>query len=263
MHTRHLDVDGARLGYDEHGDGPVVIVAHGLARSRAVERRVGLSRWDELEAAGFRVVSYDARGHGGSTGRAVPEDYRWAALAEDLLALADAVSPDAPVHAIGTSMGTATIVHALTRRPERLRSVTLTAPPTAWETRRAQGRLYSANAAAAESMTAEEFAAEWTAGAPPQIFAGLDVSPRPDVAIELMPSLLRGCALTDMPADDAISAIPVPTLILPWATDPGHPLSTAERLAALIPHAECEAAEDVETVRGWPSRAARFFVAHP
>jgi len=39
--------------------------------------------------AGRRTLRYDARGHGRPTGQALPEDYAWARLADDLLALLD------------------------------------------------------------------------------------------------------------------------------------------------------------------------------
>jgi hypothetical protein len=49
-----------------------------------------------------------------------------------------------------------------------------------------------------------------------------------------------------------------PTLILAWATDNGHPLSTAEQLAALLPEAELRVANTAADIRGWGALAAAF-----
>ncbi|MDR6867062.1 pimeloyl-ACP methyl ester carboxylesterase [Microbacterium resistens] len=276
MEDRYIEVDGARLAWSvagsgtgsatgpATGSGPLVIVAHGLTMSRAREREQGLTPWDDLAGSGFRVVAYDARGHGHSSGRAVPEDYRWSSLAGDLLALADLLSPDEPVHAIGTSMGTGTILHALTRRPERFRSVALAAPPTAWETRAPQQRVYAAAAADAETKTPAELAVIAAAAPLPPIFAEEGaVPPLPDIDHALLPSVLRGAGTSDLPDPTEVARIRVPALLLAWATDPGHPVSTTERLAELLPDAQAVVAEDVAAIRTWPARAAAFFTAHP
>ncbi|WP_353113048.1 alpha/beta fold hydrolase [Microbacterium sp.] len=262
MTDRTFEVEGATLAYSSVGEGPTVVVAHGLSASREVEREGKLALWDELADAGFRVVSYDARGHGRSTGRPVPEDYLWPNLATDLLALVDDLSPEEPVYAIGTSMGTATIIHALTRRPERFRAVALAAPPTAWETRVAQGAMYEQTAVAAESLPAEEFAALAASTPPPPIFADVWVPGPPTLDPALLPSVFRGAGKSDMPDAGLVAQIDVPALLLAWATDPGHPVSTTERLSELLRDSEAVVAEDVEQVRTWPARAAAFFATH-
>ncbi|MFE6734870.1 alpha/beta fold hydrolase [Microbacterium sp. NPDC057650] len=263
MGTRFFNAGSVLLAFDVHGEGPVVIVAHGLTMSRAADREQGLTPWERLAKQGFQVISYDARGHGETAGRAEPDDYRWDNLATDLLALADAISPDAPVHAIGSSMGTATILHALVRRPERFRSVALTAPPTAWETRQLQQRAYAATAAAAETMTLDDFVAASAAAPVPEIFAERWNPGPPSIDMAVLPSVFRGAGASDLPDAADIARIETPTLILPWATDPGHPLSTAERLAELMPHTELEVAEDIPTIKAWPDRVAEFFREHP
>lgn len=81
-------VPGAELATefsDEHGR-PVVQL-HGLTSSRARDRVLDLDLGRGL--SGTRLLRYDARGHGFSTGRAVPDDYRWPNLADDLLRLLD------------------------------------------------------------------------------------------------------------------------------------------------------------------------------
>ena len=74
----------------------------------------------------------------------------------------------------------------------------------------------------------------------------------------MLPTILRGAAASDLPPAEAIAALDVPALILAWDTDAGHPVSTAERLAALLPRAELHVAREPEEVSTWPARVAAF-----
>lgn len=260
MADEHLDLDGARLAFDVTGAGDrVVIAAHGLTSSRAAEDAGGVFDWSPV-AADARLVRYDARAHGASTGRPEPADSAWTALADDLLALADHVSPDAPVDAIGASMGTATIIWAALRRPDRFRCLVLSIPPTAWATRAAQAHLYEAGA----DLVEREGLAGWRramAAAPPVPLleqGGWAFDADPDVRADLLPSVFRGAAASDLPAVDELRGLTHDTLLLPWATDPGHPVATAQRLAEVLPSATLEVADTPDLVRGWGVRAAAF-----
>src|SRR3954454_23243547 len=67
-------------------DAQAVIVMHGLYGMRDYV----LMGSTLLEKAGFRVIAYDARGHGRSSGPDDPEAYGYDLLAEDLVAVMDA-----------------------------------------------------------------------------------------------------------------------------------------------------------------------------
>jgi 3-oxoadipate enol-lactonase len=259
-----LERPGAALVYDSlgSGGGVPVVQAHGMLLSRAAEASLDLVDWAPIVTSGRRLVRYDARAHGESSGRPQPDDYVWPALAHDLVAVADAISPDRPVDGIGASLGTATLIWAALQAPARLRRLVLTVPPTAWETRGAQGDIYRAMA----DLVEREGAAAWLAAvrklATPPIFADLPhYAFTPDVAERLLPSVLRGAARSDLPSPDELRALRQPTLILSWDTDPSHPVSTAEKLAALLPDAELHVARTSAEVRGWGARAAAFLGA--
>ena len=256
MSEHILTRPGAQVAYSVEGSGPIVISAHGLSMSRAGTLAAGQS-FAGLSGRGRTVVGYDARGHGRSTGRLIPADYTWSNLADDMLALIDEVSPDAPVDAIGASMGCATILHAVLRAPDRFRRLVLAIPPTAWETRAMMSSGYEVQAKLIEDQGMDaylELAASYEN--PPAI--PRDLILRPDVSEELLPIVFRGAALSQFPPVDDIAGILQPVLILAWAGDPGHPVSTSEKLVALLPQAELHIAQSPADVATWVDLADRF-----
>jgi 3-oxoadipate enol-lactonase len=208
---------------------------------------------------GHRVVRYDARGHGASTGRPDPDDYRWSALADDLIDVVDALGATEPVDAIGASMGTGTIVWAALRHPERFRRLVLLVPPTAWETRAAQSGLYLQGADLIDARGLDALTALMSTAPLPPVVAELGIEMTPELVPSLAASVYRGAAASDLPPREAIAeGLRLPVLLLPWAGDPSHPVATAEQLRDLIPDARLELAPDATAVRAWPARVAEF-----
>ncbi|ADG76860.1 alpha/beta fold hydrolase [Tsukamurella paurometabola] len=246
-----FDVPGAALDTElsDEGGHPVVQL-HGLTSSRARDRVLDLDLGRGL--SGTRLLRYDARGHGRSTGRTVPEDYRWPALADDLLRLLDACFPGERVHGVGPSMGTGTLLHAAVRDPGRFSGLTLMVPPTAWATRPAKAAEYRIAADAIEERGLSEFlsAAEDVVSPPATNGAPATL---PEVTERLLPSVFRGAALSDLPEREALAAIEVPVTLLAWIDDPAHPVSTAETLAELLPRATLTVARTPADVALWPT----------
>jgi 3-oxoadipate enol-lactonase len=253
-------VPGAELAWafsDESGH-PVVQL-HGLTSSRSRDRVLDLDLGRGL--SGTRLLRYDARGHGHSTGRPDPEDYRWPALADDLLRLLDYWFPDEQVHGVGPSMGAGTLLHAAVREPGRFNGLTLLLPPTAWSTRTAQAGDYRRLADFIEAHGMERFvAASRSMPRPPATVGTPDTVPH--VSGELLPSIYRGAAMSDLPSREQVAAITVPTTVLAWVDDPAHPLSTAEALVELMPHATLQVAGTPEEVRRWPGVLAEDVARH-
>ena len=264
------DVRGARLAWTAAGDEglPVVINAHGLMSSRASAIASSIGDYRAIPEAGSRrLVSYDARAHGESDALQDPLDlaqFTLPQLALDLLAIADLFSPGAPVSGVGLSMGTGTLLHAAVHLPGRFDRLVLTAPPTAWQTRPAQAALYTKLAETVETYRnpAEAAAALQTllASVPvPPVFAGVEgYLGMPAVSMELLPTVLRGAAASDLPPHEALSELNHPTLILAWEGDPGHPVATALELAESLPHAELVVSSTTAEVRSWGARVAAF-----
>ncbi|MFE2640752.1 SDR family oxidoreductase [Streptomyces scopuliridis] len=100
---RWVCTGGIELCVAELGDParPTVLLVHGYPDSKEV--------WSEVAgrlADRFHVVLYDVRGHGRSTAP-VPlrGGFTLEKLTDDFLAVADAVSPDRPVHLVGHDWG--------------------------------------------------------------------------------------------------------------------------------------------------------------
>lgn len=247
---------GIDLAHERTGDsGPVVVALHGLTSSRRRERLMGLDVTAGL--IGVRRVAYDARGHGRSPGVDDPAAYRWPALAGDLLALLDHVAPTEAVHAVGSSMGAATALHAAVLEPSRFASLTLMLPPTAWATRAAKAGEYEAAAAMVEAKGVQAWVdAGRDTPEPPAVRGRPDTEP--DIAEALLPSVLRGAAASDLPTEEQLAALSMPCLVLAWVDDPAHPLDTAAALARLLPDVRTRIAHDPDDVRGWTHDVARF-----
>ncbi|MEO7753840.1 MAG: alpha/beta fold hydrolase [Terracoccus sp.] len=259
-----LPVTQALLDYDVTGHGPGVVQLHGLTSSRARDAALLLDLSRRVE--GHRVIRYDARGHGASSGDTEPASYTWGNLATDLLCLLDEESPGEPVHGVGQSMGAGTLLHAAVRRPERFSSLVLCIPPTAWASRVAQRAGYLATATLVEECGVSALMdLARTATRPPAVDPQIPVSP-PTVPADLLPTVFRGAAESDLPSPEAISAIDVPALVLAWDEDPGHPLDTAHRLHDLLPTSRLVIAHSPDDVATWPELVAAHVAAvhgHP
>jgi pimeloyl-ACP methyl ester carboxylesterase len=110
---RDVDAHGVRLAVYEWGDpaAPALALVHGgfdFARTFDVFAPL-------LADAGYRVVSWDHRGHGDSQHA---ELYSWQADERDLLAVLDSVSRE-PFPVIGHSKGGSMLVHVIDALPHR------------------------------------------------------------------------------------------------------------------------------------------------
>lgn len=246
-----FEVPGAVLDWELSDEGgQAVVQLHGLTSSRSRDRVLDLDLGIGL--SGTRLLRYDARAHGKSTGRPVPEDYRWSDLAGDLLALLDARFPGEKVYGVGTSMGCGTLLHAAVREPERFVGLTILLPPTAWETRIAQRDHYFATADLIENAGVGAFVEIAGQSPMPPATVGRPAT-LPEVPEDLLPAVFRGAAASDLPDPAELARIDVPVRILAWIDDPSHPMSTASALVELLPDATLTVAQTPQDVATWPA----------
>lgn len=114
-----VELPGARLFYQQAGDGPDVVLVHAVTSNQAVWVFSGLV--DAL-ASDFRVTSYDLRGHGASERPAT--GYTSADMAGDLAHLHAALGLG-PALLVGHSFGGVVATHAAVLHPEIVRGVIL------------------------------------------------------------------------------------------------------------------------------------------
>jgi len=120
MGKRTVEHDGVSLAVFEEGDGPAVVLLHGLT---ATHRYVVMGS-NALPRGGCPMIAYNAPAHGASS--PAPE-YSYGALAGDLAAVLDALEVDRAVLG-GASMGAHTLLRFALEAPERVAGVVAITP---------------------------------------------------------------------------------------------------------------------------------------
>lgn len=122
------EIDGFELRYRLYGGDsvPLAVIGHGIFASldQYAERPEAL----DILAERYRILLYDARGHGESEGPETPDGYSWGKLGEEMLALA-AHAGEARAILGGASMSANAALWCALERPEAVRALVLIAPP--------------------------------------------------------------------------------------------------------------------------------------
>jgi 3-oxoadipate enol-lactonase len=114
--TEFLETNGARIAYDDDGNGEAVLLIH----AGVADRRM----WDDQVAAlkdGHRVIRHDTRGYGETETDAVSFSNR-----DDIAALLDHLG-EPSAHVVGLSRGGHIALDFALEFPERVRSLTVVA----------------------------------------------------------------------------------------------------------------------------------------
>lgn len=227
--------DGVDLSVVEAGpaDAPAAVIAHGVGSSA---RFVLDAFTGGVVAAGFRLVSYDLRGHGNSGPARAPAQHALDRHVADLRAVADAVGARVVG---GISLGGhAAATYAADGHG--LEGLIVCLP--AWTGRSTPGQ-------GPHAAVADEIRAVGVAGA-------LDRATSDAVVADWLRELLRRdweaadaasleAALVALdgggaPGERELRTIPVPTGVVGWPDDPGHPIEVAQAWARSIPRAAFE-----------------------
>jgi 3-oxoadipate enol-lactonase len=113
----HLEANGQRLYYEEHGEGEPLLCVVGLS-SDTLAWALQIPAWSER----YRTIVFDNRDAGQST--EASGEYEVTDMAADALALADALGLET-FHLLGLSMGGAISQELALAAPERIRTLTL------------------------------------------------------------------------------------------------------------------------------------------
>jgi len=132
------------------GDNPALVLLHAGVCDRRSWREVG----ERLHDAGRHVIAYDRRGFGEMPPAAAPFRH-----VDDLLALIDAVSPDAPAVLVGSSMGGSVALDAALEAPARVAGLVLLAPAVSGDLAPDEATINAETHGLADAIDAA-----WTAG---------------------------------------------------------------------------------------------------
>ncbi len=224
------------------GEGPPIVLLHGLTANH----RYVVMGSRKLERSGYRVVTYDARGHGASPA-ADDGRYDYDALADDLEAVLDAQGIDRAVLA-GASMGAHTAVRFALRRPDRVAGLVLVTPaflpgnesePAAharWE-RLAAGMDSGGADGFVEAYRFDDVPDQWRETVRKVTHQRLSVHDDQRAVAAALRGVPRSAAFDEI---SELATITAPTVIVGDRddADPGHPLAVAEQYAEAIPGAE-------------------------
>ncbi|MEM7093207.1 MAG: alpha/beta hydrolase [Actinomycetota bacterium] len=257
-------IRGASIAWDSGGATkvPPLIWGHGLTSSRADEDRHPLVDL-ALVRERATVVRYDAHGHGESSMLLEPERGSWSELAIDQIELIDYLGIDQVVLG-GASMGAATALHSALMLADRVRGLLLVIPPTGWDERAAQIAIYGQMASIIDAKGVEPIIRASADQPPPDPFLGSNEYR--EMRAESMratdpgrlAAVLRGAAHADLPPLESLTRLELPTLVLAWTGDTGHPVSTAEALGRVLPRCEVVISSTASELRTWTARAIAF-----
>ncbi|MBI1201747.1 MAG: alpha/beta fold hydrolase [Rhodopseudomonas sp.] len=226
----NFDVNGTQFhGRVDGQSGPWVILIHGLA--------CDLTMWDELAAAladRYRVLRYDARGHGQSA--ATPGDYSLDLLVTDAVAIMDVAGIER-AHIGGLSMGGMVTQGLLLDHPDRVISATIadsrhtTTPAftTAWLERAETVRQHGVEAVVVS--TVERWSSAGLAERRPDLIARMERMVR-----ATSPDGYCGCAaaLARLNYGPRLGEITTPALVICGSEDHGAPPENTRQMHRMI-----------------------------
>ncbi|MDP9416751.1 MAG: 3-oxoadipate enol-lactonase [Actinomycetota bacterium] len=230
-------------------DAPVVLLIGSLGST--------LGMWEpqvDALAEHFRVVRYDARGHGRSP--VPPGPYALDDLVDDALTLLDRLGVRRAC-VIGLSLGGMTALRLAAREPERvdrlavLCTSALLGPSQAWHERAALVRAHGV-AAVADAVVSRWFT-EQTRSRDPQLVESM----RAVVAATPAEGYAACCeALAVMDLRDDLPTICAPSLVVAGAEDPATPPEHLKAVAAAIPDARLVVLPGAAHLANWEQALA-------
>jgi pimeloyl-ACP methyl ester carboxylesterase len=246
--------EGVELSGERAGEGIPVVLLHGLTATR----RYVVMGSRSLQRSGHLVVSYDARGHGRSAPAPEPGAYGYGLLAEDLLAVLDALELPRAVLA-GASMGAHTALALALSAPERVAGLVLITPSFDPGDPREQSELARWDALArglreggvdgfVAAYNLDEVPAAWRATVETVLRQRLSAHEHPLAVAYALEAVPRSHPFERI---EQLGALHVPTVVVGSRdeADPGHPLAVAERYAAAIPGARLVVEDSSEPAR--------------
>ncbi len=225
-----IEANGSNFNCRIDGDhGPWVMLSHGLATD--------MTMWDELTEAlkdHYRVLRYDARGHGESAAPA--GDYTLDMLVDDAVGIMDELGVDR-THFAGLSMGGMIALGMLINHPQRMKSAVIADSRHTTRSEFTEAWLQRADAVRNGGIEAiiKSTVSRWSS-------PGL--AERNPAAIARMEAMIRrtsadgycGCAaaLARLNYGSRLGEINIPTLVVCGSEDHGAPPENTRQMHAMI-----------------------------
>jgi pimeloyl-ACP methyl ester carboxylesterase len=238
------------------GEGPTIVLCHGLTATRGLV----IHGSQALARAGYRVVLYDARGHGKSDAAPVGEGYGYPQLVADLETVTDAEAGKGPIFLSGHSMGAHTAIAFALRHPQRLAGLIAIGPTYAAPADEQALAYWDGLADALEAGGVDGFVERIDRS------LGTDPAWRDSVLRFTRERMLRhrdldavAAALRGVPRSapfenlEALAKLEVPTLVVAShdAADPGHPYAVAREYAERLPRARLVSEAEGQSPLAW------------
>lgn len=248
-----LVVDGITLHGEDDGDGPPILLLHGLSATR----RYVLHGSTALVRDGYRLVTYDSRGHGESDPAPSPRGYDYATLANDAVRVMDDRGI-ARAAVVGMSMGAAVGAALALAHPERVRAFVAITPAHLGHPSRDPDR-WNRLADGLQKGGPDGFVdAYGDPGVDPKSLELIRTVMRQRLGRHAHPDAVADCLRTTtadaaFDGEQALTGIACPTLVIGSRDrlDPEHPIRTAERWAELIPNATFIVEDEGESPLAW------------
>lgn len=265
--------DGGSLAGEEAGpaDGPVIVLLHGLTATR----RYVVHRSRVLPREGYRVLAYDARGHGESDPAGAGSGYSYEDLADDLGEVVDGSVGEGSAILAGHSMGAHTIASFALRNQEQVAGVVFIGPAVTGTPPREESLEYWDRLAAGLAADGVEgFVRAYDRDVDPRWRDTLLRITRERLAAHRHPEAVAR-ALREVPRSlpfeglGRLESLEVPALVVAShdEADPGHPYAIAEAWAEGLPQARLVSEEPGESPLAWQggrlSREIAAFCAEP
>ncbi len=258
--------DGVTIRGEEAGAGPAIVLLHGLTATR----RYVVMGSRLLERRGYRLISYDARGHGESSA-AEASAYGYPDMVEDLRAVLDCFELDRAVLA-GSSMGAATALALALDAPDRVAALVQSTPAYAgppdpngmadWD-RLADG-LERDGVGGFMDAFRPSVESRWQDSVRRLTRQRLERHRDPKAVASALRVVTRSAPFASL---DDLARIDAPTLVVGSRdeADPEHPLAVAEAYVERLPNAELAIEEPGRSPLAWRgsqvSRAIADFLA--
>ena len=275
LEPQSFEVDG-RLRGETIGEGAPVVLLHGITATR----RQVVHGSNVLARDGYRMVQYDARGHGESEPAPDGTGYGSPQNVTDLRLVIEELVGDRPFVLGGSSMGSHTAVAYALESPEQIAGLVVIGPAFAGpitdpdERERVLGR-WDALADGLEQGGVEGFLEVmdrqgldpgWRETILRFTRERMETHRYPDAVAEAMREVPRSPPFESM---DELEFVDLPALVVAShdIADPGHPYAMAEAYAARLPRARMISEAEGESPLAWQggrlSREIAAFSAEP